>query len=63
MNFTKIFSGLCLLFKIEYHLYEQAFIRFVAQSAHEIASGFMQLAAAGHRGNLLHFHCHFGGKM
>ena len=55
MNFTKIFSGTCLLFKIEYHLYKQAFIPFVAQSAHEMASGFMLLAAAGHRGNILLF--------
>ena len=29
----------------------------------QLASGFMQLAAAEPRGNILHFHCHFEGKM
>ena len=29
----------------------------------QLASGFMQLAAAGCRHNILHFHCLFEGKM
>ena len=28
-----------------------------------LANGFMQLAAAGRRCNILHFHCLFEGKM
>ena len=30
---------------------------------HWLTSGFMQLAAAGCRRNMLHSHCHFEGKM
>ena len=30
---------------------------------HRLTSGFMQLAAAGCRHNMLHFHCLFEGKM
>ena len=29
----------------------------------QLASSFMQLAVAGHRCNILHFHCLFEGKM
>ena len=29
----------------------------------QLASGFMQLAATGHRRNIVHFHCLFEGKM
>ena len=36
MNFTEIFAGLCPLFKIEYHLFEQAFVCFGSQSARKV---------------------------